>query len=245
MSPRLRTTITVMALALVSTPAVAAEWKHEFAPYVWGSAMEGTVGIGPVSAEAEMSFSDILDDLEFGFMGAYRASRDRYSIAVDAIYMGLGATEKGPGGALKADIDVDQIGLEADFGYAVGERVTLFGGLRYVSLDAELRVTGPLGNELTASEEQDWVDPVVGAIYSWPFADQWTLNLRGDIGGFGVGSDFAWQGMATLRWQFSPRTSLGIAYRYLDMDYEDGKGSDYFKYDMATSGPAMGVIFTF
>jgi opacity protein-like surface antigen len=245
MSPRLRIAITALALAAVSTPAAASEWKHELAPYVWGSAMEGTVGIGPVAAEAEMSFSDILDDLEFGFMGMYRASRDRYSITVDAIYMGLGATEKGPDGTLKADIDVDQIGLEADFGYAVGDRVTLFGGLRYVSLDADLRVTGPLGNELSASEEQDWVDPVVGAIYSWPFADQWTLNLRGDIGGFGVGSDFAWQGMATLRWQFSPRTSLGIAYRYLDMDYEDGKGSDYFKYDMAMSGPAMGVIFTF
>lgn len=245
MSHSVRAAAAGVALVLASTPAAASEWKHELAPYLWGSAMEGTVGIGPVSAEAEMSFSDILDDLEFGFMGTYRASRDRYSITVDAIYMGLGATEKGPGGALKADIDVDQIGLEADFGYAVGDRVTLFGGLRYVSLDADLRVTGPLGNELTASEEQDWVDPVVGAIYSWPFADEWTLNLRGDIGGFGVGSDFAWQGIATLRWQFSPRTSLGIAYRYLDMDYEDGKGSDYFKYDMATSGPAMGVIFTF
>ena len=245
MSPRLRAAIAVLAIASVATPAAAAEWKHEFAPYLWGSAMEGTVGIGPVTAEAEMSFSDILDDLEFGFMGTYRASRDRYSITVDAIYMGLGATEKGPGGAVKADIDLDQVGLEADFGYAVAERFTLFGGLRYVSLDADLRVTGPLGNELSASEEQDWVDPVIGAIYSWPLADDWTLNLRGDIGGFGVGSDFAWQGMASLRWQFSPRSALGLAYRYLDMDYEDGKGSNYFKYDMATSGPAMGVIFTF
>jgi hypothetical protein len=234
-----------IGLVLVAPPAAAAEWKHELAPYLWGSAMEGTVGIGDVTAEAEMSFSDILDDLEFGFMGTYRASSERYSITVDAIYMGLGVTEKGPGGVLKADIDVDQVGLEADFGYVLGERLTLFGGLRYVGLDADLRVTGPLGNELSASEGQNWVDPVVGAIYAWPLAEDWALNLRGDIGGFGIGSDFAWQGIATLRWQFSPRTSLAVAYRYLDMDYEDGKGSDYFKYDMATSGPAMGVIFTF
>jgi opacity protein-like surface antigen len=245
MSPCLRTAITVCVLSLAAAPAAAAEWKHELAPYLWGSAMEGTVGVGTVTAEAEMSFSDILDNLEFGFMGAYQASRDRYSIMVDAIYMGLGATEKGRGGVLKADIDVDQVGLEADFGYALNERFTLLGGLRYVSLDADLRVTGPLGNELTASEEQDWVDPVIGAIYTWPLSDDWTLNLRGDIGGFGVGSDFAWQGMATLRWQFSPRAALGVAYRYLDMDYEDGTGSNFFKYDMAMSGPAMGVIFTF
>lgn len=166
MSIGLRAAAAAFTLTLVATPAAAAEWKHEFAPYVWGSAMEGTVGIGPISAETEMSFSDILDDLEFGFMGTYRASRDRYSITVDAIYMGLGVTEEGPGGALKADIDLDQVGLEADFGYAVNESFTLFGGLRYVSLDADLRVTGPLGNEQSASEGQDWVDPVIGAIYS-------------------------------------------------------------------------------
>jgi len=245
MSARLHHATLGLALLLTAARVGAAEWKHEFAPYLWGSAMEGTVGVGDVVADAQLSFSDILDNLEFGFMGAYRASRDRYSISVDAIYMGLGATEKGPGGVLKADIDVDQIGLEADFGYALSERLTLLAGLRYVSLDADLKVTGPLGNSRTASEGQDWVDPVVGAQYAWPFADEWTLSLRGDIGGFGVGSDFAWQGIATLRWQFSPRTALGVAYRYLDIDYEDGKGDDYFKYDVATSGPAMGVIFTF
>jgi len=245
MSHSVRAAVACAFLALAAAPAGAAEWKHELAPYLWGSAMEGTVGIGDVTAETEMSFSDILDDLEFGFMGTYRATRDRYSITVDAIYMGLGATEKGPGGVLKADIDLDQVGLEADFGYALNERLTLFGGFRYVSLDADLRVTGPLGNALSASESQDWVDPVVGAIATWPLAEAWTLALRGDIGGFGVGSDFAWQGIATLRWQFSPRTALGVAYRYLDMDYEDGKGDSFFKYDMATSGPAMGVIFTF
>jgi opacity protein-like surface antigen len=245
MPQRARAPVACCLLLLAAVPAWAAEWKHELAPYLWGSAMEGTVGIGDVTAETEMSFSDILDDLEFGFMGTYRATRDRYSITVDAIYMGLGATEEGPAGVLKADIDLDQVGLEADLGYALNDRFTLLGGLRYVSLDADLRVTGPLGNELSASEGQDWVDPVVGAIYAWPFAEEWALNLRGDIGGFGIGSDFAWQGVATLRWQFSPRTALAIAYRYLDMDYEDGKGSNYFKYDVATSGPAMGVVFTF
>ena len=100
MSPSLRTAVAAIALSFAATPAAAAEWKHELAPYIWGSAMEGTVGVGDITADAEMSFSDIVDNLEFGFMGTYRASRDRYSITVDALYMGLGATEKGPGGVL-------------------------------------------------------------------------------------------------------------------------------------------------
>jgi hypothetical protein len=35
------------------------------------------------------------------------------------------------------------------------------------------------------------------------------------------------------------------AYRYIDMDYSTGKGSSYFLYDMAISGPALGVAFSF
>ena len=240
-----RAILTSLVLYAIAGTAHAAEWKHELAPYLWGSAMDGTVGIGSISADASLSFSDILDNLEMGFMGMYRASTDRYSITVDAIYMGLGVTEKGPGGVLRADADVDQIGLEADFGYALTDRFTVLGGLRYVDLEAEIDVSSPLGGVLTSKTQESWVDPVIGAQYSWPFADEWTLTLRGDIGGFGVGSDFAWQGMATLRWQFSKRTAAALAYRYLAMDYEDGQAEDYFKYDIATSGPALGVVFTF
>lgn len=36
-----------------------------------------------------------------------------------------------------------------------------------------------------------------------------------------------------------------FAYRYLDVDYEDGSGSSFFKYDIATSGPGVAVVFTF
>ena len=130
--------------------------------------MDGTVGIGNVTAESSLSFSDILDNLEFGFMGTYRASKDRYSITFDAIYMGLGVTQKGRNGLLKGDIDLDQIGLAADFGYALSERFTLLAGLRYTDLDTQIKASGPLGNTLSGEEQQSWVDPVIGAKVSWP-----------------------------------------------------------------------------
>lgn len=95
MSACFRNMVLSLGLCAVASVAHAAEWKHEIAPYVWGSSMQGTVGVGALTAETDLSFSDILDNLEFGFMGTYRASTDRYSITVDAIYMGLGATERG------------------------------------------------------------------------------------------------------------------------------------------------------
>ncbi len=234
----------ISALLLAATPLQAAEWKHELAPYVWGSAMSGTTTTGPVSADVDASFGDILDNLEMGFMGAYRASRDRLSITVDGIYMGLGSHGRGPAGFVNADVDLDQSALEVDVGYEVLERLTVFGGLRYNDLSVKLDATGPLGTR-SADADEDWVDPVIGAHYTIPFADKWSFTLHGDIGGFGVGSDFAWQGVGTLRWQVSERIGVLGAYRYIDMDYDNGEGREYFEYDMSLSGPALGVVFTF
>jgi hypothetical protein len=53
--------------------------------------MSGNATVGAATADVDMSFGDILDNLEMGFMGAYRATRGQYSVTVDGIYMGLGA----------------------------------------------------------------------------------------------------------------------------------------------------------
>ncbi len=103
-----------------------------------------------------------------------------------------------------------------------------------------VKTTGALDVVREADGSENWIDPVIGAHYTLPFNDTWSASLRGDIGGFGVGSDFAWQGIATLRWQATPGFGVLAAYRYMAMDYDNGSGNDYFKYDMAMSGPALG-----
>jgi hypothetical protein len=69
--------------------------------------------------------------------------------------------------------------------------------------------------------------------------------MRGDVGGFGGGSKLSRQGIATLRWQATPKLGVLAAYRYLDMDYEDGDGNSAFIFDVAISGPALGVVYAF
>ena len=244
MKTRDQAAIGLLAL-LAAVPLHAEEWQHELAPYMWGAAMSGSATVGTVTSDVDMSFGDILDNLEMGFMGMYRGTRDRFSIDVDTIFMGLGATEPSRPGLAKADIDVDQFVLGAAAGYALTEKFVVLGGLRYYDLSAEVKVTGPLGNTADAETDESWVDPYLGARYTIPLSEAWSLNLSGDIGGFGVGSDFAWQGLVTFRWQLTERTGALAAYRYMDVDYESGNGSNRFEYDMVFSGPALGIVFTF
>ena len=242
---KIRHQAAVLGIAvLAAAPLHAQEWKHEVAPYMWASAMSGSSTIGPLEADVDMSFGDILDDLEFGFMGTYRGTRDRFSVSVDVVYMALSSDFKGPQGYVKGEVDVDQTALEVNAGWEIIERLTVFGGLRYNDLSTDIAINGPLGKRKGGGDEK-WVDPIVGAHYTIPLADKWSFTLRGDVGGFGIGSKFAWQGIGTLRWQLREQFGLLAAYRYVDMDYENDDGVPYFVYDMAISGPALGAVFTF
>ncbi len=47
---------------------------------------------------------------------------------------------------------------------------------------------------------KNWIDPLIGGRYLWRFADGWNIIARGDIGGFGVGSDFSWHALGLIEW---------------------------------------------
>ena len=89
------------------------------------------------------------------------------------------------------------------------------------------------------------VYPVIGVAFSTALSDKWSFQAQGDIGGFGVGSQFAWQAWGNFSWRFSKLASLALGYRHLDWDYEEGSGPTRFTYDAYLSGPVVGVTFHF
>ncbi len=239
---------------LAASTAVAADWEHRLTPYLWMSGMDGsqTIGTpaGPLTADVDLSFGDIWDNLEIGGMLSYRGQNERWVVMADSIYMDLEAKDNRNGTLIDVGVKIEakQLALEADLGYEVAERIVVFAGLRYNDLEQDLTVTtagGPAAGTRTASAGDSWIDPIVGVATELPIGERWSVGLRGDIGGFGIGSDFAWQALAAVRWQASERISVVGAYRYIDMDYENGSGTALFGYDMALSGPALGVSFDF
>lgn len=227
--------------AFASDPQ-ASGWKNYVTLYGLGAGLDGDVTVRGIEGELDASFSDILEDLEFGAMLAYRGEAETWYLSLDAVYMDLGASRTK--GGLTADVDFEEFVLEADVGLRISPQFEAFVGARLWSLDAQLEVTGP-GPGQEGQGDQDWVDPLVGARYIQPIGDAWSFVLRGDVGGFGVGSEFSWQGLARVNWQCSESLALNVGYRYIDVDYEDGSGSDEFRYDVATSGPMVGLTFGF
>lgn len=246
MTPTVRTCHTTAAVAgalFLAAPAGLADqaspWSFDFTLYGLAAGMTGDVGVGAVSADVDVGFDDIWDNLEFGAMGKVRVGYEQWSLNVDVIYMGLGVAKNG----VRADLD--QWVVEPSVGYRFNRYVEALAGVRYNNLAGEIRGPGVLPSPRIPTGTQDWWDPIVGVNLTLPLGRKFSFNVRGDVGGFGVGSDLTWQAFPYLSWQISKTFSAQAGYRLVYTDYQTGDGADRFQYDMLTHGPQLGVTVTF
>ncbi len=231
-------TVICVAPADAQTPADDA-WHVTVAPYLMGAGMSGTTGVRGREVEIDVSASDILSNLQFGVMGIVVARKGEWGVAGDAIWAALGVTIDQP----PANIDPNQ-GMFAFYGLRrLSEAADVTFGLRWNVLQGQIQFKGPL--QLTVEQTKQWVDPIVGLNLRSPKERWWHAGLYSEIGGFGVGSDFAWQIFPTVGVQVSRRLSLDFGYRWLDADYESGEGDERFVWDVLMQGPVLGFVFQF
>lgn len=137
--------------------------------------MKGTVQSGNLSTTSvDTSFSDIVDVLDFGLMGALEARKGRWGLYLDAIYMKVSdsatvsRTGAGPLGATLTatpNLQLKQSMLAAAVMYRASDGpspIDVAGGLRYNKLDVEATANFVLlGFAASASRrgDKDRVDP--------------------------------------------------------------------------------------
>lgn len=234
--------VLLVLLQLFNPPGSEAQenekWHFAVPVYLWGAGLNGTVGVLGRTAEVDQSFSDLLSNLHFGFMGGSRAYKNQWAITTELIYMKVGsATSTG------TDVDVDQWIVAGDVGYQVAPSVEVLGGARIVSLGNSIDFQAPLLP--TLHEKKTWVDPLIGVRFAPRLSESWSLWTRFDLGGFGIGSKFTWQINANAVYSFSEKTALAFGYRVIHIDYEDDNTVSRFKLDAATHGPIAGLVFSF
>ena len=88
---------------------------------------------------------------------------------------------------------------------------------------------------------EDWWDPYVGLRGRYNISKAWYLTAKGDIGGFGVGSDLTWQLSGALGCQVTRSIFVEAGYRYLYTDYN----KNGFVYDVTQSGVQITAGITF
>jgi opacity protein-like surface antigen len=134
-------------------------------------------------------------------------------------------------------------------------------GLRYwnvvtdVSLDIVGSVNVPLlglsraGNLAIAdSGDLNWVDPLVGVRVRQELASGDEFQLKGDIGGFGVGSKISWQAVGGYVHNFQLygfNWQSMIGYRALEVDYSKGSGDGQSGLNLVIHGPIVGIGLRF
>lgn len=128
-----------------------------------------------------------------------------------------------------------------------------------IDVSADLTTTLTLGGagDITISGSRalaksggiDWVDPFVGARIRQQLAPGQAIELRGDVGGFGAGSQFSWQAIATYN---SPLCVIHgipvdgyVGFRALSADFSQGSGRSRFEWDNVIYGPVIGATMRF
>jgi hypothetical protein len=251
----------IALIVMFSLPAMAQEdadkekaWNFTAAPYLILPSMNGDVGLGDQLVNVDASAGDIFENLKGGLMLFFEASNDKWVVNFDLLYMKLGADGETPLLGREADVEVKQLGLTFNGLYKVNSWASVGLGFRINSIDQsfyipELPGPGPGDIALPAidrSMNSTWVDPLIVARVMTRFDDSsWRLGMLADIGGFGIGSDLAWQINPFVGYQFSKLFEIDLAYRWLAMDYNTGSGTDKFVYDMMISGPEIGLLFHF
>lgn len=239
---------TVPSLTYPEPVATTPAWECWGSLYGWATALEGDVSIRGHNAPVDLGFDEILDNIDFAFMGTFGIARDRWSFLADGFYAKLGSSVSA--GTSHLDVEMEQFIGNFVVGYNLAStaatRVDVYAGMRVNSLSADLDIDiiGPWGQrqrQSSHSASKTWVDPIVGVRLQQQLSEKFFFRVLGDVGGFNVSSDFTWQAMAAFGYRICEGGDLVLGYRGIGTDYTDGG----FGYDVISHGLLLGFEYKF
>jgi hypothetical protein len=229
----------------------SSDWSFTAAAYLWAAGINGESGVfGLPPQEVDLKFSDVLQDLDFAFMGLGEARNGRFVLGMDLTYTKVGSEIDNPRSKPlelidKVDVDTTSWMVTGYGGYSIFDtdevRVDLIGGARFWSVNTDFEVDFNVLADRSFDDGASWVDPLAGVKLRFDLAPGVYVASWGMIGGFGVGSDLMWDAMAGAGYSFNEHFDMFAGYRAVSVDYSD----DGFVYDMVQQGPVLAGVFRF
>jgi hypothetical protein len=208
------------------------QWSYEMIPFLWAAGIEGRAGLAGNSVAVDESFQDLAEFVNVG--GAMRVLAKRAPVGWfgEASYVELEVDSDTPLGGVRTSLTSTL--AEGGLSYDLNSALALYGGVRYQQADTKLQFPN---NRF--SDNQSWIDAIVGARWAPVLSDHWILWARADIGG--GSSDRVWLAEAGGGYRWGSRWGAYLAYRVLDTDYKNGG----FLYDIRQSGLLLGFGIRF
>jgi len=226
--------------------ATTKKWHYLSDLYMMFPNMNGETTVANLpEVEVDAGEAAILGNLKFGAMFYLEATNDDWTISSDFIYMKLNQGLKTTNLIKSGSITMEQLAWEVDGLKHLTPWLEFGLGGRLVSLRTGVDATGTLNQSHDGSASKTWYDPVVVMRTQGAIQEKWLLQFRGDVGGFGVGSDFSWQIQANAGYRFSKLFQTSIGYRYIGINYDKGEGVERFLYNIDTYGWVVRFGFNF
>jgi len=189
-------------------------WTFAGSAYLWAAGVEGTNAAGD---EIDVSFSDVLNDLDGGIMGLIAARKENWTLIADIIYLRIHQQPS-------SNTDVKLKGFVSTFGIAYrvmdadSLKLDILAGARYFSLDVDLELDIG-GSKVKQSDSEDTIDGIIGFQALAPLSKQWYLSCYADIG---TGENkLTWQAWPLVGYRFE-KFDLVAGYRHLEWETDDG-----------------------
>ena len=245
-----------LLVSMMATTASAEEPWTEFRFYLFATEISGDVQIADVSADVDVPFSDILENLDIGFMGMVEHRRGDWSFLVDLAYLKLkdeNSSTSGLGIEIDLEAELVQTVIEGFAGYRFHQDanegsdlgIDVMLGARHTTLDIglDLERSIPGASASTSRDrEEDWLDAVIGIRFENDYRNGWGSSVWLDVGD---GSDSSsYQGLATASY-FSNGWRFYGGWRILHLEYDTGSGASKFGVDLDYNGPMGGVAYRF
>ena len=100
--------------------------------------------------------------------------------------------------------------------------------------------------DIPATISANWYDPTIGLRWKTSRVNEFWAAIRGDVGGFSVGSDISWQVRAEAGLRLTDVFDLMIGVKHTDIDYDNGEsGTDFYSHNARHSNFLIVALFRF
>ncbi len=223
-------------------------WWFEVQPYLWLSAVGAEVDAGPLEAEVDAEFKDLLEVLDKAIMLHAEAHHGPWGIFADVMWTRLDKDEN-IGATGEIDVKLDQAFIELGgfyrFTKQFNERKLTFDpllGTRIGIVGTDVDISDGGGTTVSADRTESWAEPLIGGRVQFHFGPKFSTGLRADVSGFGVGSELTWNINAETRYRINEWFSMTFGYRYMNIDFETENDVEI---ESTMNGPVLGFLFTF